>query len=229
MSEPTARGQSNKRIKVVSTGLALLIAGFGLNYLLQRHNIFKLWENSDYPISWADFAYPPVCVLLCLTGIALSFVGLFLRNAIWRSVVYSAAIAVPLTVVYTMFAFGMQFVATGADRLGECPSLDQAATSTGVIPESQWRKGHAAVGCGVQRRGMFLSYYNDMAVFGVTDIQAQQSVLDEITKRYRQAHTHPVQVRFLDRAYFSIREGTGGATIGTKTGPSKLIRVVNIG
>ena len=229
MPEPTANGQTNKRMQIVATGPLLLLVGLGLNYALERHNIFKLWENSDYPISWADFFYPPICAFFCLTGIGLSLWGALRQKSILKSLAYSAAMALPLTVLYAMFAFGMQFVATGADRLGECPGLDQAATRSNVIPESQWRKGHAAVGCGVERRGIFLSYYNDMAVFGVTDIQRQQLVLDEITKQYRQAHTHPVQIRFLDKENVSTREGVGGVVVQKGAGPSKLIRLVNIG
>jgi hypothetical protein len=228
MLDPTASAEINKHLKGTFTGVVLLTAGLGLNYLLEHHNIFKLWENSDYPISWADFIYPPICLLLCLTGIALSFASLFLRDKFWELIGYSAAIAIPFTIVYIIFALGVQFVATGADKFGECAGLDQAAASTGVIPESTWRKGKPAVACGVQRRGIFFSYYNDMSVYGVTDAQAQQSVLDDITKLYRQAHTHPVQVRFLDMPHFSIREWTNSGTIGTKTGPSKLLRVVNI-
>ncbi len=228
MSEPTANGQTNKRVEVVAIGPLLVIVGLGLNYVLERHNIFKLWENSDYPISWADFFYPPICVLLCRTGIVLGLGGAFHRNIIWRSVAYSAAMALPLTVLYAMFTLGMQFVATGADRLGECPGLDEVAAHTNVIPESLWREGYPAVGCAVERRGIFLSYYNDMAIFGVTDAQTQQSILDKVSKHYRQAHTHPVQVRFLDKENVSVREGSRG-TVATKTGPSKLLRVVNIG
>jgi hypothetical protein len=122
----------------------------------------------------------------------------------------------------------MQFIQTGADRLGECPGLYQAASSANVIPDSKVRPGQPAVGCGVERRGIFLSYYNDVSVYGVTDPTAQQSVLDRIGEHYRQAHTHPVQVVFFERENWSVRQGSNGATFGSR-GPEKLIRVVNIG
>lgn len=228
MSGATTDSLVNKRVQMVATGPLFIVGGFALNYLLERHNIFKLWENSDYPISWADFSYPPICVLLCITGILMSLGGAFHRTTIWKSVAYSAAIALPLTALYAIFVFGMQFIATGADRLGECPGLDEAASDSNVIPESLWRKGHAAVGCAVERRGIFLSYCNDLGVYGVSNTADQQRVLDEVTKHYRTAHNHPVQIRFLEREKVSIQQGKKGVVIGQKTGPSKLIRVVNI-
>jgi hypothetical protein len=228
MLEPNADIQETNRTAVMATGLLLLIAGLALNYIFERHNIFKLWEDSPLPISWADFFYPPICVLLGLAGFVVFIYGALRQNTIRRSFIYALAIALPFTILYTVFAFGMQFVASGADRLGECPGLDEAAASSNVIPESTWRTHHPAVGCGVERRGIFLSYYNDLGVYGVTDAIAQQRVVDKLTEHYQQAHTHPVQVRFFEKENFSVREGRNGAVFRS-AGPVKLIRVVNIG
>jgi hypothetical protein len=128
-----------------------------------------------------------------------------------------------------LFSLGMQFMATGSDRLGECPGLDQAASSSNVIPESKQRTGHPAVGCAVERRGIFLSYYNDVFVYGVTDPAAQRRVLEEVAEHFRQAHTHPVQVMFYDKESWSVRQLQNGDTFGSSRGPKRLIRVVNIG
>jgi hypothetical protein len=217
----TSRNDSNRKTLVI--GVLLLASGLAMNHLFERHNIFKVWENSRYPISWADMFYPPLCVFLSLSGIVL--VG---GVGIRRSFLRAFAIAIPLTILYTLFAFAMQFIQTGADRLGECPGLDQAASSANVIPDSKVRPGHPAVGCGVERRGIFLSYYNDVSVYGVTDPAAQQSVLDRVAEHYWQAHTHPVQVVFFEKENWSVQQGRNGATFGSR-GPEKLIRVVNIG
>lgn len=216
------------KAKTLRIGIILLAGGLAFNYLFERYNIFKVWENSQYPISWADLFYPPVCVFLSLAGLGLVIGGGIFRSPV-RSVLKSTlGFVVPLTVLYTLFAFAMQFVSTGADRLGECPGLDEAASSTNLIPESRFRPNHAAVGCGAQRRGIFLSYYNDMTVYGVTDPNAQQKVLDRIAEHYRQAHTHPVQVMFYREENWSVRYGKNGASFGSR-GPEKLIRIVNIG
>jgi hypothetical protein len=209
-------------------GLLVLLSGLTLNYLFERHNVFKVWENSRYPISWSDLFYPPLCVFLSLTGVALIVGGALSRTTSRRLLQRAFATVIPLTVLYTFFSFAMQFVASGADRLGECPGLDQAAASSNVIPESKWRPGRPAIGCGVQRRGIFLSYYNDIGIYGVTDAVEQQRVLDRVAERFRQAHTHPVQVTFFEKENWSVRKLENGATFGS-SGPTKLIRVVNIG
>lgn len=224
----TTNSDHDKRNPIL-IGLLLLVSGLALNYLFERHNVFKVWENSIYPISWSDIFYPPLCFFLSLTGIALTVGGAMRHVTVWQLRPYVLAIVIPLTILYILFNFGIQFIATGADRLGECPGLEQAASSTNVIPESKQRPGHAAVGCAVERRGIFLSYYNDIVVDGVTDAAAQQRVLDEVAEHFRQAHTHPVQVVFYERENWSVRQLKNGATFGTSRGPNRLIRVVNIG
>ncbi len=206
----------------VIAGLLLLAGGLGANYLLERQNVFKLWEHSRYPVSWSDVFYPPLCVFLATTGVLLLVGGAMRR--FW----VAFGMAIPLTVLYSLFFFAMQFIQTGADRLGECPGLDQAASSSHVIPMSKVRPGYAAVGCGVERRGIFLAFYNDMSVYGVTDTTAQEHVLESIAEHYRQAHTHPVRVMFYEQENWSVRQGKNGATFGSR-GPEKLIRVASVG
>jgi hypothetical protein len=222
----TNRNHSNRDTMII--GVLLVVSGPTLNYLFERYNVFKLWENSRYAISWADVFYPPLCVFLSLTGIVLVIGGATSGTSTQRLLRRAFAIVIPLIILYTLFAFAMQFIQTGADRLGECPGLDQAASNSNVIPESTWRPGHPAVGCGVERRGIFLSYYNDLSVWGVTDAAAQQRVLNGIAEQFRQAHTHPVQVMFYDKENWSVRQLENGRILQSK-GPNKLIRIVNIG
>ncbi len=221
-----ANGDGGKRNPIL-VGLLLLVSGPVLNYLLERHNIFKLWENSSYPISWADLFYPPLCVFLSLTGFAFVISGGGTTGPSYRRTLRRAFV-IPLTVLYTLSIFAMQFMQTGADRLGECPGLNQAAPASNVIPMSELRPDYPAVGCAVERRGIFLSYYNYLWVYGVTDAAAQQRVLDGISEHFRQAHTHPVQVMFYDKENWSVRQLENGRT-AISGRPSKLLRVVNIG
>jgi hypothetical protein len=228
MADALTKGdRSNKN--PIAIGLLLLAGGLTLNYLFERHNIFKVWENSRYPISWADLFYPPLCVFLCLTGLVLAIGGAMRRTTIRQLRPYVLAVAIPLTILHTLFSFGMQFIASGADRLGECPGLDQAAASSNVIPESKERPGYPAVGCAVERRGIFLSYYNHVTVLGVTETAAQDHLVAAVAENFREAHTHPVQVVFYERENWTTRELQNGVTLGTSRGPNKLIRIVNIG
>ena len=218
---------NNRKGQTIIIGVLLLASGPILNYLFERHNIFKLWDNST-PVSWADVFYPPLCVFLSLTGIVLLVGGAMSRTSIRRPLKQVFAIVIPLTVLYTLFTFAMQFIQTGADRLGECPRLKEAASASNVIPASTWKPGRPAVGCEVERRGVFLSYYNYLSVYGVTDAAAQQRVLDGVAEQLRQAHTHPVQVMFYEKENWSVRQLENGRTFQSKV-PSKLIRIVNIG
>ena len=113
------------KLRTVTVGIVLLAGGLAINYLLERYSVFKVWENSRYPISWADLFYPPLCVFLSLTGIALGVGGAIYRLPIRLLLRHAFKIVIPLTLGYILFAFAMQFVATGADRLGECPGLDR--------------------------------------------------------------------------------------------------------
>ena len=219
---------SHANSRTVTVGALFLAGGLGINYLLERYNIFKVWENSRYPISWADLFYPPLCVFLSLTGVVLGIGGAIYRLPIRRLLRRAFAIVIPLTVLYTLFAFAMQFIQTGADRLGECQGLQQAAVSSNVIPESGWRPHQPAIGCGLERRGIFLSYYNEISIAGVGDAVAQQLVLDRITEQHRQARTHPVQVMFYEQGNWTVRQVKPGVTLGSG-GPGKLLRVVSIG
>jgi hypothetical protein len=227
MTGAITNGEPSNRNPII-IGLLLLASGLALNYLFERNGIFKVWENSAYPVSALDGIYPSVCVLLSLTGIALVVGGTMSHAAIRGLLRQACVIVIPLTVLYALFNIGVQFVSTGADRLGECPYLDQAAASSNAIPESKVAPGHPAVGCEVERRGIFLSHYNDIFVYGVTNTADQQLVLDRVEEQYRQAHTHPVQVRFYEKENWSVRKLENGRTLGSR-GPQKLIRIVNIG
>jgi hypothetical protein len=217
----TIASRSHSNRDSVMVGALLLLGGLVINYMFERHNAFAVWVNSAYPVSWMDLLYPPLCVFLCLMGIVFAVGGMISRSMTSRRLAqYGFAIAIPLTILYTIFAFAIQFMQTGADRLGECAGLEQAAISSRVIPDLRGRSRHPAVGCGIDRRGIFLSLFNNMRVYDVTDAASQQRVLDEIAAHSRNAHTHPVQVMFY--------ENENGATFGV-VGPNRLIRVVNIG
>jgi hypothetical protein len=218
--------RSNKN--TIAIGVLLLASGPTLNYLFERYNILAVRENSPYPVALSDGLYPVLCVFLSLIGIVLIVGGALGRTTTRRLLRYAYMIAVPLTIPYALFSFGMQFMQTGFDRLGECPGFVQAASSSNVIPESKREPGQRAAGCGTERRGIYLSYYNDIVVYGVTDEAAQQHVLDAVAEHFRQAHTHPVQVRFYEEENWSVRHVKKGVTVGSGT-PSKLVRVVNIG
>jgi hypothetical protein len=198
-------------------GVLLLLGGLVLNYLTERHVVFGRLD---------DLLFPLASFFLCLTGVVLAIGGMIRRSR--RFLIPAFLILIPFTVGYVGLFLGMMFIQTGADRLGECPGLDQAAASSNVIPESLSTPGNRAVSCGVERRGMFLAYFNKLIVYGVTDASAQQRVLDRLRESHRSANTHPLRVMFYEKENWTVRIKKNGIGPG-KRGPEKLIRVVNIG
>jgi len=147
LDDPSGSGK-----RTIWIGLALLTGGPVLSYFLDRYNYFKIIENSAYPVSLADMIYPPACAFAVASGVVLVLAGLLGRTRLRDSRVFVYAIAGPLTILYTLFVFGMWFVDSGADRLGECPGLVEAATASNLIPPSRINPRLPAVGCGVDLR-----------------------------------------------------------------------------
>jgi hypothetical protein len=199
-------------------GILLLSAALILNFLFERHGSFE---------SWGNLFASTVCFLTFGIGAAV-LIGAVFRVQIQRLLLFAFPIILSSAILYLVFYIGVQSVQTGADRLGECPELYQAAASANVIPPSQWRPDLPALGCEVERRGMFLSYYNSVGIHGVTDPAAQERILGNLTEHYRLAHAHPIRVMFYEKENWITRRGKNGTISGSR-GPEKLIRVVNIG
>jgi hypothetical protein len=226
MSDAT-RGDDNSHKKAITIGILLIPSALILNYLFERLSPFPIGRWSYLLRDLLDLFYPTLCICLLLTGIVFVVGGVTGRTT--RQLRQTTfAVVIPLTILYTVFNFGMHFLETGADRLGECFGLEKAASDSNVIPESQRRPGNSSGGCGVRRRGMFLTYYNTVGIYGVTDAASQQRVLDRISEHYRQTRMHPVQVLFYEKENWSIRQGENGV-IYRSGRPAKLIRVASIG
>jgi hypothetical protein len=214
MFDPVEGNSSNRA--TVGIGLLLLATGLILNYIFERHSFHV-----------GDLLYPVLCFFLSLAGVFIS-VGGVARTSFRGLLPYAYATVLPLTILYFVFFYGIQFVQTGADRFGECTGLCQTVAASVVVPGSLSVPGRPAVFCSVERRGMFLSYYNQLTVYGVTDLAAQQKVLDGLTQHYRQAHTNPIQVMFYERENWTVRSGKSGVSSGAR-GPERLIRVATVG
>jgi hypothetical protein len=75
---------------------------------------------------------------------------------------------------------------------------------------------------------MFLTPYNELTLWGVKDRAAQQRVLDRLDEYRRRAHTHRVQVVFIEERNMLVQPRGNGVTSITRQ-PEKVIRIVNIG
>jgi hypothetical protein len=215
-------------------GVSLIAGGLLVNYVLEHRTFLKpgMLSPRAYLGAWPDIFLPSLAFFLAVSGVILFAIG------VKRSVLPGTGqwrfwpaflIAIPLAILYGVFYFGMQFIATGADRFGECPGLDEAANASHEIPESLLVPGEPAVGCAVERYGMFLSYYNDLAVFGVTDRAAQERVLRNLSDYQKEFHTSPIHVGFYEKQnLMPLQVDKQGKGWGWRSGPEKLIRVVTL-
>ncbi len=205
---------------------------------------------------WVDLLLPIVAFFLAVTGVTWLLTGLLRRSytrelsqldshalniSLLPTVAVPAAetrerrrvffpvslLSVPLTVVFGLFYFGMQFIQSGADGIGQCDGLNQAAAATGVIPESVVFHSRPAVGCGNERYGMFLSFYNNMTVYGVTNPADQDRILQTLAEYSEQAHTLPIRLSFYEKENWTDHPGKNGGGWGER-GPEKLIRVATL-
>jgi hypothetical protein len=210
--------RATRKSLTIWIGPVLIATALALNYRFERFS----------PLGWEDNLLQPVlCFFLFSVGIVLSLGG-FGRAPIKRLLLYAFCVAFPLTIIYSTFYVGMQFIQTGADRLGECQGLDSAVIASNVIPVSLALPGRAAEGCGVQRRGLFLSFYNSLTVWGVLDPADQQKILDSLAEYRHRTHGHPIRVMFFEKENWTVQQGKHGPGMGRR-GPEKLIRVANIG
>ncbi|MHB8527839.1 MAG: hypothetical protein ACYDD2_17075 [Candidatus Acidiferrales bacterium] len=233
MTDTLARTRLWNRPRV-RLGAALLILGFLLNYVLENEFFFRLGTRTAYQYlgGWPNLFLPIAAFYLALAGLVLFVFELKGRSAsrnLHGRFLPALLISLLFTVFYGIFYLGMQFLQTGADRLGECHGLEQAANTSHDIPESMVWPGHSAVGCSVEKYGMFLSYYNDLAVYGVTNRAAQDRVLHNLSAYHRKAHTHPMHIGFYEKENWgSLVVGKNGKGWGGKRGPEKLLRVVTL-
>jgi hypothetical protein len=216
---------------IIST--CLVGVGLLLNYVAEIHSFIPLGVHPAGN-TWGglpDIFVPVAAFCLTLAGLILFPFGLRRRRDSARlstGLMVSIITSLVLTAFYAYFFFGIQFLATGTDRLGECPSLDAAAAASHEIPQSIVVPGHPAVGCLVQRYGMFLSFYNEIAVSGVIDRATQDRILKNLSDYRKAADTHPIRVLFYERENWTTWRNEKNGASGGQRGPENIIRVATI-
>jgi hypothetical protein len=215
---------------IIST--CLVGVGLLLNYVAEVHGFIPLGVHPPGN-TWGglpDIFIPIAAFYLTLGGLILLPFGLRRQDSarFSTSLMVSIITSLVLTAFYAYFFYGIQFLATGADRLGECPGLDAAAAASHEIPQSIVVPGHPAVGCSVQRYGMFLSFYNQVAVSGVIDQASQDRILKSLSDYSKAADTRPIRVLFYEKENWTTWRNEKNGASGGQRGPENIIRVVTI-
>jgi hypothetical protein len=213
----------------VRLGLAVMIMGLLFNYVLEEHIFVRLGTKTAYGYAggWPNLFLPIVAFYLSVAGFILFLFGLKGRAG-FNNPLTTLVISIVLTALYGAFYLGVQFIQTGADRLGECEGLNQAANSTNDLPESIIFPGRPAVGCSVERYGMFHSFYNDLSVTGVTSLGTQNHILENLSVYSRSAHTHRIHVTFWEKENWTTWHNDKNGASGGSSGPMTLIRTASV-
>jgi hypothetical protein len=194
----------------------LLVIGFLLDYVALQQSFGK----------WPDLFFPSAAFLFVSTGVTLFFFGLganSVRRGLQKSLMMSLLISIPLSSVHAIYYAVFKMVETGADRYAQCSHLIEEANATGVIPEFPAQAGQPALGCAVERYGMFLMPYDVLSVYGVTGWAEQARLLQSLSN-YRSADaTLPIRVKFYEHYNWIQHQGWG-----ERGQPERLLRVVYV-
>lgn len=224
----TSENSAHRPVSTVAAGVALIVIALTLDYVLQRHGFFRLFDSTYRQISIV-LVFPAILLFVFSTGVIVAVFGG--GRALQWILKVAIGCSIPLTVLYAIFVFGVQALESGSDSLGECGGVYDAAISSHVLPKSNSFPGYF-VSCGTQKRGMFLRPYDAVLIWGVKDLAAQQQVLDRLKDYHQIARTHRIQVAFIEE-WKPLPKAHNGYRIKDyvrlrRADPEKLLRVINI-
>ena len=210
-----------------------LIAGLLLNWVLEHHSFVDLGvqDPGSYLGGWPDVLLPAVAFFLCFSGLVLFLFTLIPRLRRWslgERISLTITVSIPLAVLYGAFYLGTQYLAVGAYSPSQCSGLEQAAEASGEIPPSAVVPDQPAIACSVEMYGMFLSDYDDLQIYGVTNSAAQDRILHNLSSYRKSVHTHPLHVGFFEKENWIPWANQKNGARGGQRGPENLIRIVTL-
>lgn len=108
--------------------------------------------------------------------------------------------------------------------MGSVRGSSKPGAATDEIPASSVMPSHPTIGCAQEIRGMFLSPYYEIQVYGVTRGEAQEKIIRALNNHRISSNTFPVRVEFFDSDYWIYR--TQGNLATRQKGPGKQLRLV---
>jgi hypothetical protein len=136
-----------------------------------------------------------------------------------------------LSVLCMCFAYGYLLLlatTTTTWELAECSGLGKAVEAEHFIPTSVSKPSSPAFFCDLAVRYPFLQRFDDLKIYGVTDHDRQDAVIETL-KRYRhQAHTKPLRVQFYEKENWQTWSNPATGVHGGRRGPEIPLRVVSL-
>lgn len=192
----------------------LIATTFAANYVLERH------VCGD----WISLFLPVVGVIIC------TFTALLLSRVVsvhWHEIPISsrqqrASIGIVVAVYCLIYAPSriFDFDQNPSDQL---EALTQAATTVAVIPQSVSVPKRVGVFGVSARYGMFFTRFDVVRVYGVTQKESQDRILQQFGEYHRTHRTRPLHVQFYERENWTTWEGSNGVSGGAR-GPERMVR-----
>jgi len=113
---------------------------------------------------------------------------------------------------------------TSADDLYECKAIVNAVEAKHEIPASSSAPGESGIFCDKGVRFPFLTSYDTLFVYGVTDKSAQNSIVKTLVEMRQESHIRDVFVRFFDSENWKTWSDPNSGRRGGERGPETPIR-----
>ncbi len=143
---------------------------------------------------------------------------------------YIPKIIVALLVLFVL-AYGYYYLTaalTSGDDVFECQAIASMVTSGHEIPESVSTPGRPAIFCNAEVRGFLLKRFDHVRIYGVTDKNQQDSILEALGHGKTQSKPREMTVDFYEKENWKTWSDPGTGRRGGDRGPESPIRQVFI-
>jgi hypothetical protein len=114
---------------------------------------------------------------------------------------------------------------TGDVDLAQCHALESAVTARNTIPVSASAPGQPAVFCDRAIQQPFLTHYERVYIYGVTDAAAQDAIVASV-RDFQTQHPGKIFVQFIDKENWQPWSDPSSGRSGGKRGPESPQRTL---
>jgi hypothetical protein len=143
---------------------------------------------------------------------------------------YIPKIILTLLVLFVL-AYGYYYLTaalTSGDDVLECKAIAGLVASAAVVPESVSTPGRPAIFCDAEARGFFLTRFDHVRIYGVTDKNQQDSILEALGHKQTQSKLRKITVDFYEKENWKTWSDPGTGRRGGERGLEAPIRQVFI-